>query len=218
MMPRPLPKLWALLVAVVLAAAALASCGDDEESGSGSTDTDAAFVAAMIPHHESAIEMAKMAREQAQHPQVRQLASDIISGQGNEIDILEQIHQRLVGEPAGEMNHGSMGLSEDEMGMSMDMDALEQADPFDREFIDQMIAHHQGAIRMARIQLAEGSDDEAKSLADAIITAQSLEIEQMNDWRTKWYGEPSPSGGVPEETEAASDAGSGMEGMEGMEH
>jgi len=31
---------------------------------------------------------------------------------------------------------------------------LEEAIPFDRAFIDAMIPHHQGAIRMARLELA----------------------------------------------------------------
>ena len=210
---RTLGAVGALIIALILATA-LASCGDDEETSPQSSEADGAFITAMIPHHESAIEMAKLARERGEHPEIRQLAADIITAQGDEIEILDEIHRRLFGEPAGEMSHGSMGMSEEEMGMSTDMEALESARPFDREFIDQMIAHHQGAIQMARVELAEGADDEAKSLADAIITAQSLEIEQMNDWRTKWYGEPSPSGGVPEEDEA----GSAMEGMEGMEH
>ena len=49
----------------------------------------------------------------------------------------------------------------------MKMGALKDAKPFDRAFIDEMIPHHQGAIRMARAELAKGSDPElwAKSPA-----------------------------------------------------
>ena len=78
-----------------------------------------------------------------------------------------------------------------------------------------MVPHHQSAILMARIELAEGDDEEAQSLATAIIDAQSREIEAMNEWRTKWYGGPSPAGGVPEEGEprppAGDDSGGAME-------
>lgn len=203
----------AVIIAAIVAVIALTSGGD--EATTASTETDGAFITAMIPHHESAVEMAKMAREEADHIELRQLADQIITAQNDEIDILDGIHRRLFGEPAGQMSPGSLGLSEEEMGMSMDMHSLETAKPFDQEFIDQMIAHHQGAIRMARIELAQGADDEAKSLANTIVTAQSAEIEQMNVWRTEWYGEPSPSGGVPEETDdGSSQTPSGMEGME----
>lgn len=63
------------------------------------------------------------------------------------------------------------------------MDMLETAKPFDRAFIDAMIVHHQGAIRMSQIELADGTDEQTKSLADEIIDAQSMEITEMNEWR-----------------------------------
>ena len=78
---------------------------------------------------------------------------------------------------------------------------------------------------MAQIELAEGEDDETKSLASAIIDAQALEIERMNEWRMDWYGMPSPAGGVPDESatmdmlDQATESMEGMDGsMEGMEH
>jgi uncharacterized protein (DUF305 family) len=209
------------LIAAVLAAASiglLTACGDDDSDEAQASETDGAFITGMVPHHESAIEMAELAQAQADHPEIKQLADDIVVAQTDEIAILDDIHQRLYGEPVGEMSHGSLGLSEEMMGMAMDMSMLETAKPFDREFIDMMVAHHQGAIRMAQIELAEGDDDETKSLAQAIIDAQSREIDQMNEWRADWYGSPSPSGGIPdsETTMEQMDEESGA--MEGMEH
>jgi uncharacterized protein (DUF305 family) len=91
----------------------------------------------------------------------------------------------------------TLGLSMDRMGMSMDMNELDGAKPFDRKFIDMMIEHHQGAIRMARAERAKGSDAQLRRIAAGIITAQAAEIRQMNAWRERWYGSTSPSGGVP---------------------
>nr|MBA2521754.1 DUF305 domain-containing protein [Solirubrobacterales bacterium] len=73
--------------------------------------------------------------------------------------------------------------------------------PFDRAFIDMMIPHHQGAIRMAQVELQQGSEPGLEQLATGIISAQTREIEAMNRWREKWYGAASPAGGVPEPTE-----------------
>jgi uncharacterized protein (DUF305 family) len=91
----------------------------------------------------------------------------------------------------------TLGLTMDEMGMSMEGPDLATAKPFDRAFIDAMVPHHQGAIRMARAQLARGEDRELLTLAAAIVTAQEREIRRMNAWRTRWYGAASPAGGVP---------------------
>ncbi|CAB4920289.1 unannotated protein [freshwater metagenome] len=195
-----------------------ASGGHDMSSMSKSTttaaasaaDVDKAFVSQMIPHHEMAVEMAGYAPAQGERSQIRGLGKSIIAGQAPEITQMKAIATRLGVTPAampmdGEsMDHGSMttaastlGLSMDDMGMSMKMGALKDAKPFDRAFIDEMIPHHQGAIRMARAELAKGSDPELKKVATAIVAAQKKEIAQMNSWREQWYGSPSPAGGVP---------------------
>lgn len=186
----------------------IAACGGDDSDG-GSSDTadaehtDGAFIAEMVPHHEAAIEMAEIAQTKAEHPEIKQLASAIAEAQSAEISQLEAAHQRLFGEDLGAVDHGTLGLSEADSGMAHDAAALENASPFDQEFIDMMIPHHQGAIRMARIELERGQDAELKELATAIVEAQSAEIEEMNAWRQQWYGAESPAGGVPEEGEAA---------------
>ena len=60
-------KLLAALAAVLVLAAgsiAVAGCGDGGDGTTASSEqTDGAFIAAMIPHHESAIEMAKVAQQ-----------------------------------------------------------------------------------------------------------------------------------------------------------
>lgn len=55
----------------------------------------------------------------------------------------------------------------------------------DVDFIRGMIAHHQGAIDMARIVLEHGDDPEVKKLAEQIIAAQEGEIKWMTDWLEK---------------------------------
>jgi uncharacterized protein (DUF305 family) len=72
--------------------------------------------------------------------------------------------------------------------MGMDMDALENATPFDKAFIDAMVPHHQGAIAMAKELLRKGEQPALRKMANNIISAQSEEIARMKQWRKAWYG------------------------------
>ena len=199
-MPRTKLPLLAAFVAGLLAVALAAGCGDDDHADSA--ETDGAFMAEMTMHHEAAIDMAEMAQDQAQHPQIRDLGDGIIATQSDEIDQMEAMHNQMFGESVHMSDHGSLGMAAHEMGMDMEPTDLDGARPFDRAFIDAMIPHHQGAIRMARVELTEGSDPQVQELAQEIIEAQSREIARMNAWRKRWYGASSPAGGVPEEDEA----------------
>jgi uncharacterized protein (DUF305 family) len=202
-----------ILGVLVTLAVALGACGDDaDEDSAGSSSANGAFLEAMIPHHESAIEMAKLAKRRAEHPEVKDLARRIVRTQRDEIRQIERIHQRLFAQkilPNPDAHQG-LGLSAEEAGMAHlePTAALADAKPFDKAFIDEMVPHHQGAIRMARAVLDETDDGGVRSLAEAIVMTQSDEIQQMNRWRRAWYGEASPSGGAP------TDGGAGTDPME----
>ena len=55
----------------------------------------------------------------------------------------------------------------------------------DVDFVRGMIAHHQGAIDMAKVELEHGKDPELRKLAEGIISAQEGEIKMMEDWLSK---------------------------------
>ncbi len=148
----------------------------------------------MVDHHKMAIDMATVARDRATRPQIKALADNIITAQKQEIAQLNAADQKLA---AKDVQAGDLGLSDAMMGMDMDNTMLMTATPLERMLIDMMVPHHQGAIRMARAELADGRDPQLRKLAQAVIAAQSKEIEQMNSWRVSWYGAESPSGGVP---------------------
>jgi uncharacterized protein (DUF305 family) len=53
-------------------------------------DPDISFIEMMIPHHQGAIEMAKEALQQAKHPEIKQLAQNIINAQQAEIQKMNE--------------------------------------------------------------------------------------------------------------------------------
>lgn len=170
-----------LIALAATAALAIAGCGDDDTpgssaSGAGGNGVDRAFVADMIPHHESAIEMAKIAEERGESAFVKKLADDIASSQGEEIATMRREDDAL--ELAG-VKRGSLGLPDHMKGMDDDPAKLKTADSFDQAFIEMMIPHHEGAIEMAKVELAKGEDPELRTLAQDIIDAQQREITAM---------------------------------------
>jgi len=50
-----------------------------------------------------------------------------------------------------------------------------------------MILHHRGAIEMANLAIHNAQHQEIKDLAEAIIQAQSKEIDEMTGWKAQWY-------------------------------
>jgi uncharacterized protein (DUF305 family) len=169
---------WIAVAAAVLSLTT-AGCGsDDSEPAAGGNGVDRAFASAMIPHHESAVEMAEIAQEQGESEFVKRLADDIVGTQNAEIETLRAQDNEL--EQAG-VEPGDLGVEEHMMGMEGDPSMLRNAEPFDREFIEMMIPHHEGAIEMAEAELDKGADPELKALAEDIIEAQEREITEMRE-------------------------------------
>ena len=56
----------------------------------------------------------------------------------------------------------------------------------DTEFAQLMIVHHEGALEMAALAIAQASSDEVRSLADRIAAAQGPEIDTMTGWLATW--------------------------------
>ena len=173
-----------ILPAFVVAGALLvAGCGDDNSSSDRSSKAvgnpvDRAFVAEMIPHHEDAVQMAQIAQRRGSSEFVKKLANDIVKTQNDEIATMRAADRRL--KSAG-VTKGSLDVAEHMMGMDENPASLNTAKPFDRAFLRMMIPHHEGAVTMAKAEIAKGKDPELKRLAEDIVDAQQREIKQMRE-------------------------------------
>jgi len=147
--------------------------------------SDKAFIDAMVPHHQGAIEMARVALKNAEHAEIKELSRNIISSQQAEIEELKAIKKEEFG-----TSNVPMEMSPEQMrsmGMMMDPQELANREPFDKAFIDAMIPHHQSAIEMAEVAYEKSKNPRIKELAENIMSAQKREIEQMKQWRKDWY-------------------------------
>ncbi len=102
-----------------------------------------------------------------------------------------KVHMKVKdGKMLGTHSMHEMNDSGDGMGMSMAgmTESLKgkTGDAFDKEFLEQMIIHHEGAVEMARMAQSSAKHAEIKRLAGDIITAQQNEIDEMQAWMEEW--------------------------------
>ncbi|MFF6788087.1 DUF305 domain-containing protein [Streptomyces filamentosus] len=185
------PRALALTGAVTAAALLLAACGNDEPmkgmdhggspaSSSASAgdfnDADVMFAQMMIPHHQQALEMAKLADGRAEDADIKRIVAAVEKAQDPEIQKMKTWLKDWGKPESAGMDHGMTGMmSEQDM---KDLAAVKGKD-FDRKFAELMIAHHKGAVEMARQEQKNGGNTEAKALAGEVVRAQEAEIAEL---------------------------------------
>jgi|CXWL01.1.fsa_nt_gi uncharacterized protein (DUF305 family) len=94
-----------------------------------------------------------------------------------------------------EMSDGTTMSGSVHSDMQGEMDGMlaglsgKTGDAFDKAFLSEMITHHEGAVGMAEAALKNANHAEIKQMANAIIFAQTTEIQQMKEWLQSWYGQ-----------------------------
>jgi uncharacterized protein (DUF305 family) len=193
-------------VAVVAAGLLLAGCSGTNGNTSGTSSSAAAssapaqsavhnaadvtFAQEMVGHHQQAIDMAKLVPSHSTNTQVKGLASQIENAQGPEIQQMTRwlgqwgatSNSAMPSMPGMSMPSSTPAMSSMPSMMSdTDMQKLQQASgaEFDKMFLQMMVSHHQGALDMAKTELANGSNVDAKALAQRIIDTQTAQITQM---------------------------------------
>lgn len=202
-MTSPIARLAAVLAALATALV-LTSCTSPASDGhtdhehsdepaisgqpAGFNADDVAFATNMIPHHEQAVELSALVPDRSTNPELKTLAEQISNAQEPEIRTMQVLLVQWNENPdagAGQEGHGGHGGGHGAMpGMVDDvtmakLKTLSGAE-FDTLWLQSMIAHHQGAIEMARAELANGENVDAKRLAQSIVDTQQAEIDKMN--------------------------------------
>ena len=162
------------MILLVIAVFLMAGCASTPKANSLFSAEDIQFAEEMIPHHEQAVLMSDIALTNSTSDEVLALARDIKAAQAPEIE--------QMGSWAGVQASTHMGHMMDGMLSDVQIQQLRDAEgtTFDRLFLEGMIAHHQGAIKMAQ-KVTGSTNKEVASLAAAIIEAQEKEIAFMQE-------------------------------------
>jgi uncharacterized protein (DUF305 family) len=188
-------------VAAVLAALAVAlflsSCSDSNSSSqaghprtdepvitgqpAGYNADDVAFATNMIPHHKQAVDLSALVPDRSTNAQLSALAQQISAAQQPEINVMKVLLVQWNENPDANSGHAGHGGAMQGMVDATTMTKLQSLTgaEFDKLWLESMIGHHQGAIEMAKAELANGDNVDAKDLAKTIVTTQEAEIGQM---------------------------------------
>lgn len=162
------------------------SAAPSAESGGEFNDADAMFVTMMLPHHEQAVDVSELIlAKDGVDEEVVSLAEEIRDAQQPEIEQMEELLEDW--ELDDDDADTDEGEADDDTGdadgmmSEADIDALEDADAAtaQRLYLEGMIAHHEGAVDMAKAEIDEGINPDALALAQTIVDTQTAEIESM---------------------------------------
>lgn len=129
------------------------------------------FIEGMIPHHQEAVDTAKEVTERGgSTPEIKELVQNIVIAQEKEIAEMKKWYQDWYGE-----TYQDTGNYEP---MMRELETLSGAE-LDRVFLEDMIAHHMGAIMMAQSVQPYIEHVEITTLTEAIMKTQSDEIAEM---------------------------------------
>ncbi|MGW0685859.1 DUF305 domain-containing protein [Streptomyces sp. NPDC002754] len=164
-------------------AAETLSAKDAKQRGSDDTpnSADVTYAQMMIPHHEQALKMTRLAPKQAESEQVKGLAERITAAQGPEIETMRGWLQKYGRDTAPEGHHAHDAMPG--MATEAQLKKLKAASgkAFDELFLKLMITHHQGAVTMATEVKSGGNNVQVEEMADDVIAQQTSEIERMRD-------------------------------------
>ena len=172
-------------------------------AGMEQVEFDLTYIDMMIPHHESIIALAEVARGELTHPSLIAMAEKIIDTQVAEIKAMRELRAKWYpGAPTvdmGMMMDAMPGMGTDMAHMDEQMDAEWQVQAFcaaenkDLPFIQQVIPHHRMAIEVSEDGLELAVHPELVAIAELVIEAQEQEIEELEEIRTEITGEATPA-------------------------
>ncbi|MFS0783997.1 DUF305 domain-containing protein [Bacillus sp. 1P06AnD] len=157
-----------------------------EKTGDPSID----FLNEMIPHHEAAISMSENELKYGGDRKVKKLADQIITDQLKGVSQMKAMLKRLKANPTIDKEVEATYIRRYQsiaQEMFKRMKNVRATGNIDKDFLDGMIPHHEGAIEMAKNILQFTSDPELRKFAAGIIQNQGDQLQEMERMRVKLH-------------------------------
>ena len=142
------------------------------------------FLNEMIPHHEAAVSMAENILKYGTNDQVKRLAETILREQLNGIAKMEELRNRLQANPKINKQAEAAYLQTYTKIYNTMIAAMESAKPtgnINRDFLNEMILHHEAAIQMGKNILRYTQNSELRAIAQNIIATQQKQVAELNN-------------------------------------
>ena len=143
-------------------------------------DPEIDFAKMMIMHHQGAMNMANVQLQEGKNDSLKRTAQKIIREQQMEIQQFQTILTTLTVDNT-DMEY-MMEQMEGMKKMDKAIDVQLITGDIDNDFATLMIWHHQSAIDDASGYLHHGNNAQLKTIANNIIKAQTMEIQELSDW------------------------------------
>jgi len=143
-------------------------------------DPEIDFAKMMIMHHQGAMNMANVQVQEGKNDSLKRTAQKIIRDQQMEIQQFQTILATLTVDNM-DMEY-MMEQMEGMKKMDKAIDVQLITGDIDNDFATLMIWHHQSAIDDASGYLHHGNNAQLKTIANNIIKAQTMEIQELSDW------------------------------------
>jgi uncharacterized protein (DUF305 family) len=161
---------------------------------------DQSYIDMMVPLHQAAVDLAQMAQQRAEHQELKDWAGQVISERQAEITKLKGWKQQWYSSsdtpPLSQvpMIQGQ-GMNLQLANLQSSIDSVKNTSaPFDQALIDAIIPQYQAAIAATQLAQTTVTHTELKALAQQMLAEEEKEMNELDLWRTTWFGAPAPLG------------------------
>jgi uncharacterized protein (DUF305 family) len=137
----------------------------------------------MIPHHEAAVQMAQNLLQYGTNQRIKQIAQKTIKEQTDEIAKMKELIEKIKRNPQVNEAQEAAYMNEFRQAYNAMVDAMDKVKPMgnvDKDFLQEMMPHHDGAISISRAILKYTNNQEVKSMAQNTIKKQTADRKVIN--------------------------------------